>query len=181
MDDDGSPAPPHRPVVGGGEPAGRGRQYSLCGDRLKTWFSTGDEACRFDAAAQHRPAAALHFEFFAPLSDDGFVPQAFEIEIASTRQLLAVPAGRHGGAMNARGAASSPADALSAVLVRLEPPALDAGAVRVADAAIALFLAERAPRGRGSLIAELARQDGEVETGAVRGLRRQRFLGCAPG
>jgi vanillate O-demethylase ferredoxin subunit len=94
---------------------------ALCGDRLRTYFSAGDGACRFDAAAVlaerppdahlyccgpkrlveavrsaagHWPRDALHFEFFAPLPSDDFEPAAFEIRIASTGRTFQVPADR---------------------------------------------------------------------------------------
>jgi ferredoxin-NADP reductase len=94
---------------------------ALCGDRLRTHFSAGDEARRFDpaaalaerasgahvyccgparlveavrAAAAHWPEEAVHFEFFAPLADYDFEPTPFEIEIGSTGRILAVPADR---------------------------------------------------------------------------------------
>lgn len=94
---------------------------ALCGDRLQTWFSAGEGARRFDAAATlaarppgahlyccgparlvdavrvaaaHWPEEAVHFEFFAPLAAAGFVPAPFELEIASTGQTLQVPADR---------------------------------------------------------------------------------------
>ena len=45
-------------------------------------------------AAAHWPEDALHFECFAPLAAGDFAPAPFELEIASTGQVLAVPAER---------------------------------------------------------------------------------------
>lgn len=45
-------------------------------------------------ASGHWPDGAVRFEAFQPLSDEGFVPEAFEVVIASTEATLTVPADR---------------------------------------------------------------------------------------
>lgn len=93
---------------------------AVCGDRLQGWFS--DEGRRFDAALLHDstadthvyacgprrlteavqaaldtkgwPSEQVHVEHFGAVSDETFVPEAFEARIASTGAVLPVPADR---------------------------------------------------------------------------------------
>ena len=106
---------------------------TLCGDRLRCWFSA--EGSRFDPAALGTPedgvhlyacgpqrltdavqaalegagwpADQVHVEHFAPIADETFKPEPFDARIASTGDVLHVPADlsllevlrRHGLAM----------------------------------------------------------------------------------
>jgi ferredoxin-NADP reductase len=93
---------------------------AVCGPRLSCWF--GAEGRRFEPASlgaaedgtrvyacgpqrlmdavqtalteQGWPAEAIHFEHFEPLRDDSFRPEPFAARIASTGQVLHVPADR---------------------------------------------------------------------------------------
>ncbi|SDB64501.1 PDR/VanB family oxidoreductase [Belnapia rosea] len=93
---------------------------AVCGERLATWF--GDEGRRFDAALIGMPEAGVHlyacgphrlieavraaaaergwaeaqqhYEVFQPTLDENFKPEPFELRIASTGEVLLVPAGR---------------------------------------------------------------------------------------
>ena len=94
---------------------------AACGTRLHLWRSGGDVPSRFDphrlspppqpgthlyccgphrlvdavlAATAGWPTGSVHVEHFAPLYDAGFVPEAFQLGIASTGATLEVPAGR---------------------------------------------------------------------------------------
>lgn len=106
---------------------------ALCGDRVRCWFSA--EGSRFDPASLGPPedgvhlyacgperltdavqaaletagwpAEQVHVEHFAPLADETFKPEPFDVRIASTGDVLHVPADlsllevlrRHGFAM----------------------------------------------------------------------------------
>lgn len=94
---------------------------ALCGDRLSLHLSGDPRSARFDAeevfrtvvpgahiyccgpprlndavrgATEHWPQEQIHFENFQPIVDENFVPQPFEIQIASTGKVLEVPADR---------------------------------------------------------------------------------------
>jgi ferredoxin-NADP reductase len=97
-----------------------GELHDLCGARLRTWFS--GEGRRFDAAAigaphagRHLyvcgpprlldavlaqattagwPDAQVHTEVFKPRTDENYKPEPFDAFIASTGQVLHVPADR---------------------------------------------------------------------------------------
>lgn len=93
----------------------------LCGDRLHVYTSQGDQPRRFDPvgafkhveddthvyccgpqsltdavreATSHWPEERVHFEAFQAMIDENFNPEPFDITIASTGQVLRVPADR---------------------------------------------------------------------------------------
>jgi len=93
---------------------------AVCGDRLVTWFA--DEGRRFDPTRIGRPApgtqlyacgpprltdavraaaqaagwgeAQQHYEVFQPTLDENFKPEPFTLKLASTGEVLLVPADR---------------------------------------------------------------------------------------
>jgi vanillate O-demethylase ferredoxin subunit len=97
------------------------RLRSVCGPRLKAWFTREPRPSPFDPAqvlarrvagahlyacgprrlvdavlhaAARWPADAVHQERFEPLDDAGFVPDSFSVVIASTGRHIDVPADR---------------------------------------------------------------------------------------
>jgi ferredoxin-NADP reductase len=107
-----APSPTTAPLVG--------ELRKLCGERLRTWFSC--DGRRFDAAAIGAPEAGrhlyvcgpprlldavltqaatagwpdaqVHTEVFQPRTDENYKPEPFDAFIASTGQVLHVPADR---------------------------------------------------------------------------------------
>lgn len=94
---------------------------ALCGDRLQLYLPAGETPRRFDAAAclaqvqpgthvyccgpqrltdgvraaaAHWPEPQIHFEVFQATLDENFKPEPFDVEIASTGQVVRVPADR---------------------------------------------------------------------------------------
>lgn len=91
---------------------------SACGARLQTWFSAAGrrfapealgapqdgchvyacgplgllDALTAGALAAGWPAGQIHVEKFQPVVDEAFAPEAFEVRLASTGDVLAVPA-----------------------------------------------------------------------------------------
>ena len=97
------------------------RLGAVCGERLQAWFSQGPQPRRLDisrfeaapppgvhlyacgparlldalgTATSRWPRDAVHTERFEPLADGDFVPEPFEVQIASSGAVLDVPAGR---------------------------------------------------------------------------------------
>ncbi len=92
----------------------------ICADRIKFFCSSGEESRRFDPwrdlpkpspgthlyccgpdrltaairAAAQWPQEQVHFEAFQPLSDENFVPEPFDVKIASTGRTFRVPANK---------------------------------------------------------------------------------------
>jgi ferredoxin-NADP reductase len=93
---------------------------TVCGDRLRCWFSSEDrrfdvgligapeagahlyacgpqrlvDAVEAEAAARGWPAERVHVEHFAATLDENYKPEPFDARIASTGQVLHVPADR---------------------------------------------------------------------------------------